>query len=86
MKKIANWFKRFFIPKGTYCYTPIEAPSVKNGFKYKIKKCPFWSSNPDKDKQENGYCSYLKYGDWESEGVSLLWDQIKSCNVNEGDE
>ena len=32
--------------------------------------------------QENGYCTFLMQRDWESEGVGLLWDQLKACDVN----
>lgn len=40
------------IPKGVYCYD-------KNGI------CPHWSIDPSQPKQRNGYCSFLKRGDWE---------------------
>lgn len=78
-----KWLKRFFIPRGLYCYTPIEYPTVKNHFRMKIKKCPFWSFNPEQHKQENGYCSYLKQGDWMEDGTFLLWDQCKECGIKE---
>lgn len=58
------------IPNGVYCYD-------KNGL------CPYWSLNKDKPYQENGYCHYMKLGDWESEGLSLLWDQCKECGEND---
>ncbi len=58
------------IPKGLYCYD-------ENG------TCPYWSFELDKPKQENGYCAYLKIGDWESDGIGLLWDQVKFCEINE---
>ena len=55
------------IPIGVYCYD-------KDGI------CPYWSLDPTKPKQNNGFCALLKYGDWESNGwVSLLWDQVKEC-------
>lgn len=57
------------IPSGPYCYD-------KNGV------CPYWSVNPDQPRQECGHCSYLGYGDWEVEGLSLLWDQVKECEIN----
>ena len=57
------------IPTGIYCYD-------ENG------KCPYWSIKEDKPTQLNGYCEYLKKGDWEFEYTSLLWDQVKECNVN----
>lgn len=57
------------IPKGLYCYD-------NNGI------CPYWSRRIDKPEQENGYCSFLKHGDWMVEGISLLWDQCKECDEN----
>jgi len=65
-----------FIPKGCYCYTRLEYN--------KIKVCPYWSwsINPSKNIQNNGHCSYLDEGDWESPGRSLLWDQVKECGIN----
>ena len=57
------------IPKGIYCYD-------ENG------GCPFWSKSPDHSHQESGYCGWLKEGDWESDGLSLLWDQCKECGIN----
>lgn len=44
------------IPDGMYCYTR------KNGKRY---ICPYWSSIPERQYQENGYCSYLEKGDYE---------------------
>lgn len=73
------------IPVGSYCYTPIEAPSTANGMRYKIKPCLFWSKNKDKQDQESGYCSYLRSGDWMEGGTFLLWDQVKECGVKPGD-
>jgi hypothetical protein len=40
------------IPKGTYCYD-------KNGL------CPYWKRIETEPEQMNGYCDYLKIGDWE---------------------
>lgn len=68
-----------YIPKNTlYCY------SVKytNG-KRIIIPCKWWSKNKNKNKQENGYCSYLKVGDWQEKGTCLLWDQCKECSISE---
>lgn len=63
---------RLHIPEGCYCYSYVEE-------KYKV--CPFWTKVQDKPEQENGYCHYLKQGDWETDG--LLWDKVKECGVNE---
>jgi hypothetical protein len=61
--------KEELIPQGLYCYD-------ENG------KCPFWWKDIDKPEQENGYCLYMKKGDWDL-GGGLLWDQCKECGVNE---
>ncbi len=63
-----------YIPKGMYCY-------IRNDNEKII--CPFWDIDKTKPEQENGYCYYLKKGDWENEGFNLLWDQCKECGVNE---
>ena len=85
------WFNGFFIrayhsiddiPEGCYCYTTLETPSYDNGFRMKIKSCPFLDSNPLADDQSYGYCHYLKAGDWQYNGTSLLWDQCKECEEN----
>ena len=60
------------IPKGIYCYD-------KNGL------CPHWSLNESREKQNNGYCAFLKKGDWDMKGFSLLWDQCKECGINLGE-
>ena len=60
------------IPKGVYCYTQ------KND---KLYVCPYWSINKRRPYQDNGYCSFLKQGDW-MVGFGLLWDQIKECGIN----
>ena len=60
-----------WIPKNTgYCY---DCNS----------KCKWRSLKVDKPKQENGYCEYLKKGDWEYEHSSLLWDSVKECGISE---
>ena len=67
------------IPEGLYCYT---------GHGKTFICCPYWSKRIDKPEQENGYCSFLEHGDWmygDGSGISLLWDQVKECGVNEGD-
>lgn len=66
-----------YIPKGLYCYTRRDG---------KVHLCPFWDKDYSKPEQESGYCHYLKRGDWEEEGFSLLWDQVKECGVNDEEE
>jgi hypothetical protein len=31
----------------------------------------------------NGYCKFLRAGDWQKDGTFLLWEQLKECGVNE---
>jgi len=95
---------RKLIPRGMYCYKEIK--KTKNGYK-RIGICPYWFIKKDRPKQENGYCAYLKKGDWDlnkekhKEGkwtdgkgnpieppkevlpLSLLWDMVKECGINE---
>ena len=61
------------IPEGPYCH-----------FATKADPCPYWEMRDDKPKQENGYCNLFKFGDWEDEGTSLLWDMVKECDINHG--
>lgn len=68
-----------FIPEGMYCYSPI---SFEDGV-LKVKICPYWASDPTKPEQSNGFCSYLNHGDWQSDGFTLLWDQVKECGRND---
>lgn len=58
------------IPSGPYCYGA-KGP------------CPYWGMSEDQENQDNGYCALLKQGDWEHDGIALLWDQCKACGVNE---
>lgn len=60
------------IPKGHYCYD-------EHGV------CPFWSIDKNHKHQDNGYCSYLKKGDWDFEGPGILWDQCKECSLEPSD-
>jgi hypothetical protein len=72
------------IPFGLYCY----AQASKEG---DYIPCPFWDRNENRPQQLNGYCHYLKQGDWDLlgldewdiDGTGLLWDQCKECDINE---
>jgi len=63
------------IPQGSYCYT--------RGANGEFLLCPFWSRVESQSEQQNGFCHYLKVGDWQHPGIGLLWDQCKECGVNE---
>jgi hypothetical protein len=69
---VAVWeLKQKLIPSGPYCY---EGERL----------CPFWGRDHSKSEQESGFCTFLNIRDWEDAGgVPLLWDQIKTCNIND---
>ena len=66
------------IPEGLYCYKPIKSHT---GW-LEVTTCPYWSRDEERDDQENGYCSFMEKGDWEMEGLGLLWDGVKECGEN----
>lgn len=45
--------------------------------------CPFWDKDETKPIQMNGYCHYLKRGDWEENRYGLLWDLVKECGIKD---
>jgi len=61
-----------YIPDGLYCH----------GRASKIRVCPFWDLDKEKPEQQNGYCHYLKQGDWDFDYTGLLWDMCKECDIN----
>lgn len=65
------------IPKGFYCYSIVDGEH---------DTCPYWDTSEDHRPQDNGYCHFLGEGDWDVEGLSLLWDQCKECGENLGEE
>ena len=73
MNKILKFLGRFLIPRDYYCYRRYNNIWIS---------CPFWSCDKTKPEQENGYCSFIGRGDWESDGLSLLWDKVKECGEN----
>lgn len=59
------------IPEGPYCH--VGRKSI----------CPYWAMDPSREEQDNGYCSYMGKGDWQHDGIGLLWDQVKECGVKD---
>ncbi len=49
------------IPKGYYCHGKL-VPKDGGGFDTP-NLCPYWSCDPNKPEQENGYCSFLEKSD-----------------------
>lgn len=81
------------VPEGPYCYghTGSMTSVTINGSEASvphIKICPYLKMRKDKPAQANGYCRLLKAGDWmpRPHGTMLLWDQVKECHLNPGDE
>ena len=66
------------IPDGDYCYTRDDQGNCV--------LCPYWAIETSKPKQLNGYCAFLKEGDWQSSGIGLIWDQCKACGQNIADD
>lgn len=72
------------IPHGYYCYEASDVQYDEDGKfpKIIINKCPYWHLDIDRESQNNGYCDYLEIGDWQSDSLSLLWDQVKECGIH----
>jgi hypothetical protein len=64
------------IPPGPYCYRYAGGKG----------RCPWWALNKDQPHQQNGYCEYLGWGDWQQEVLTLLWDQVKECGINDDED
>lgn len=85
------------IPQGPYCYTSLGVETCPTyGWRMKIRCCPFWEHYSEKihgplpeeyaeyqGRYAGAYCSYLHTGDWLPDGTMILWDQVKSCGVND---
>lgn len=71
------------IPHGNYCYANLGSDGKGN---MNIRPCPFWDKIRSFPSQSNGYCHFMKRGDFQDRGFGLLWDQCKECGVNEYQE
>lgn len=70
-------------PEGQYCYKITKIVYDEKGCPHIHRRmCPFHVMRDDKPYQMNGYCSYLRLGDWMKNGTSLLFDQVKECDLN----
>jgi hypothetical protein len=85
------------VPLGGYCYSYTGRIAISNklithegkprttSHYYFIPEtipCPFWNQVND---DGLAYCSYMEKTSKWGEMDNLLWDQIKECEVNEGD-
>ena len=73
LKYIIAWLR---IPHGVYCYR-IKKISTSPEFALDVAVCPYWSMQ----ETGNGTCKYLGISDFESEGITLLFDQTKECGI-----
>ena len=72
------------IPTGVYCHgRPSFVYDKEHPKGYRVDVCPYWDFDDEKPKQENGYCHFMKKGDWEIGETFLLWDQCKECGIND---
>ena len=53
-----------YIPYGHYCHATLENEN----------ECPFWNFDNEKPEQDNGYCHYLKRGDWDLHGKGEIFN------------
>jgi hypothetical protein len=75
------------IPVGDYCYQFEGETYYVDGVPHlPIKSCPFYDLLADREAQANGYCRYLNKGDLELGVFSLLWDAVKECGINFGED
>jgi hypothetical protein len=77
------------IPPGPYCYRTVSGwKQHEDGLPYfETAPCPYWAVDRNRPHQENGYCAFLREGDWnDPTGFSLLWDQVKSCGIKRDDD
>ncbi len=69
------------IPKGDYCYTWIEVPSVENNFVGKTKVCPY-AEVKDINGVEFPWCNYLELGGTPGDGNWAGWkDSDKADDI-----
>ena len=61
------------IPKGDYCYTWIEVPSVENNFVGKTKVCPY-AEVKDINGVHVPWCNYLELGGFPGNGKWAGWE------------
>jgi hypothetical protein len=64
------------IPKGDYCYTWVEVPSVENNFHGKTKNCPYvkWKTI---DGVKVPWCEFLECGGTNNNWSHEEWEKIR---------
>ena len=77
-----NRKNKSLIPNGYTCYNISKFGRTKQGLPYfETKLCPYWYRVKDAPEQESGGCLYLEKEDGDFDGHSLLWDQVKMCDI-----
>lgn len=71
-----------YVPSGFYCYSFKNNAFGENEFVI----CPFWGLNTSMETQSNGFCMLTGDCDWHEDSMGLLWDQCKSCGINDDDD
>ena len=76
------------IPKGYYCYTSITTDQQPSNtlLGRRCTPCPYWGMDSSKERQNNGFCTFLNTRDWDDTSGGLLWDQVKDCGINVDDD
>lgn len=65
------------IPEGMYCYTPKEAPSKENNWRFKTEPFPYYIPLP----KGYNHCKFCK----ETTDDMCFDDQVKICGENYGE-
>ena len=87
-KLVRYLYAYIIIPRGVYCYGINRGKMRLNrdgSYSPRYKICPYWNKNKDKPNQCNGYCGYLKQGDWDIEKEKTLTN-AKTGEVTRGDK
>jgi hypothetical protein len=67
----------------SYCYQSCTQ-SKDNPAAFPITElCHYWRAASDKSETLSGYCLFLEEGDWEGNGTTALFDQLKCCGIND---
>lgn len=90
------------VPHGPYCYghtgRMVVSRHVRDGDRLvevapfqvpETARCPYWKARRDWSTQGYGYCRLTKMGDnvkHRPKRDGLLWDQCKSCGINDPDD
>lgn len=54
----------------------------RDGDDFLIRVCPYYERRADEAGRFDGYCRYLRLGDWQEGGTFSLWDYVNECGTN----